>query len=72
VSGAAKSLCMWVRAMETYGIIFRQVAPKKEKLRAAQETLEKKQVRYCFCLHFFLENPKRSSPKTSRNSRKTS
>ncbi|KAI8923518.1 dynein heavy chain and region D6 of dynein motor-domain-containing protein [Entophlyctis helioformis] len=43
VSGASKSLCMWVRAMETYGIIFRQVAPKKEKLRAAQETLEKKQ-----------------------------
>ncbi|KAI8799348.1 dynein heavy chain and region D6 of dynein motor-domain-containing protein, partial [Cladochytrium replicatum] len=43
VSGAAKSLCMWVKAMETYGIIFRQVAPKKEKLRSAQETLEKKQ-----------------------------
>ncbi|KAJ1537343.1 Dynein heavy chain 2, axonemal, partial [Nowakowskiella sp. JEL0078] len=43
VSGAAKSLCMWVRAMETYGNIFRQVAPKKEKLRSAQETLEKKQ-----------------------------
>ncbi|KAJ3115964.1 Dynein heavy chain 2, axonemal [Phlyctochytrium bullatum] len=43
VSGAAKSLCMWVKAMETYGIIFRQVAPKKEKLRVAQETLEKKQ-----------------------------
>lgn len=43
VSGAAKSLCMWVRAMETYGMIFRQVAPKKEKLRNAQETLEKKQ-----------------------------
>lgn len=29
--------------METYGTIFRQVAPKKEKLRVAQETLEKKQ-----------------------------
>ncbi|KAJ3217500.1 Dynein heavy chain 2, axonemal [Dinochytrium kinnereticum] len=43
VSGAAKSLCMWAKAMETYGIIFRQVAPKKEKLRSAQETLEKKQ-----------------------------
>ncbi|KAI8821286.1 dynein heavy chain and region D6 of dynein motor-domain-containing protein [Fimicolochytrium jonesii] len=43
VSGAAKSLCMWVRAMETYGTIFRQVAPKREKLRAAQETLDKKQ-----------------------------
>ncbi|KNC97489.1 uncharacterized protein SPPG_07404 [Spizellomyces punctatus DAOM BR117] len=43
VSGAAKSLCMWVRAMESYGTIFRQVAPKREKLRLAQETLEKKQ-----------------------------
>ncbi|KAI9004259.1 dynein heavy chain and region D6 of dynein motor-domain-containing protein [Gaertneriomyces semiglobifer] len=43
VSGAAKSLCMWVWAMETYGNIFRQVAPKREKLRLAQETLEKKQ-----------------------------
>ena len=43
VSGASKSLCMWVRAMETYGIIFRSVAPKKEKLKTAQETLEKKQ-----------------------------
>ncbi|KAI8894261.1 dynein heavy chain and region D6 of dynein motor-domain-containing protein [Globomyces pollinis-pini] len=43
VSIASKSLCMWVRAMETYGIIFRQVAPKKEKLRMATETLEKKQ-----------------------------
>ncbi|KXS19215.1 hypothetical protein M427DRAFT_507867 [Gonapodya prolifera JEL478] len=43
VSGAAKSLCLWVRAMESYGQIFRQVAPKKEKLRVAQETLEKKQ-----------------------------
>ena len=43
VSGASKSLCLWVRAMETYGIIFRQVAPKKEKLRNANESLEKKQ-----------------------------
>jgi dynein heavy chain len=43
VSGASKSLCMWVKAMETYGILFRQVAPKKEKLRNAMETLEKKQ-----------------------------
>ena len=43
VSGAAKSLCMWVRAMDSYGTIFRQVAPKKEKLRSAQENLEKKQ-----------------------------
>ncbi|KAG4103981.1 dynein heavy chain and region D6 of dynein motor-domain-containing protein [Neocallimastix lanati (nom. inval.)] len=43
VSSAAKSLCMWVMAMESYGHIYRVVAPKKEKLRLAQETLEKKQ-----------------------------
>ena len=30
--------------METYGTIFRQVLPKKEKLRTAQEQLEKKQA----------------------------
>lgn len=34
---------MWVMAMESYGNISRQVAPKKEKLRIAQEALEKKQ-----------------------------
>ncbi|KAI9188053.1 hypothetical protein H9P43_002444 [Blastocladiella emersonii ATCC 22665] len=44
VSGAAKSLCMWVRAMETYANIYRTVAPKRERLRLAQETLEKKQA----------------------------
>lgn len=42
VSGAAKSLCMWVRAMETYGILYRQVAPKRESLATAQEILERK------------------------------
>jgi len=30
VSGAAKSLCMWVRAMEVYGRIFRVVEPKRK------------------------------------------
>ena len=30
VSLAAKSLCMWVRAMEVYGRIFRVVEPKKK------------------------------------------
>ncbi|KAJ1516963.1 Dynein heavy chain 2, axonemal [Coelomomyces lativittatus] len=44
VSGAAKSLCLWVKAMETYANIFRTVAPKREKLRIAQETLDKKQA----------------------------
>uniref|UniRef100_A0A0L8GF05 Dynein heavy chain coiled coil stalk domain-containing protein n=1 Tax=Octopus bimaculoides TaxID=37653 RepID=A0A0L8GF05_OCTBM len=35
VSGAAKSLCMWVRAMEMYGRIYRVVEPKKLKLNTA-------------------------------------
>lgn len=35
---------MWARAMETYGTIYRTVLPKKEKLRSAQEQLEKKQA----------------------------
>ncbi len=30
VSFAAKSLCMWVRAMEVYGRIYRVVEPKKK------------------------------------------
>ena len=30
VSGAAKSLCMWVRAMEVYGRIYRTVEPKRK------------------------------------------
>jgi len=42
-SGAAKSLCQWIRAMEMYGKILKVVAPKREKLRSNQEALEKKQ-----------------------------
>ena len=43
VSKAAKSLCMWVRAMEVYGRIAKDVAPKRAKLQQAMKTLEKKQ-----------------------------
>ncbi|XP_036369342.1 dynein heavy chain 2, axonemal-like [Octopus sinensis] len=43
VSGAAKSLCMWVRAMEMYGRIYRVVEPKKMKLNAALSQLKEKQ-----------------------------
>ena len=39
VSKASKSLCMWVRAMEVYGRIAKEVTPKKEKLKAAMKTL---------------------------------
>ena len=43
VSSAAKSLCMWVRAMEVYGRIYRVVEPKKLRLANATAQLEEKQ-----------------------------
>ncbi|XP_061138372.1 dynein axonemal heavy chain 2 [Syngnathus typhle] len=43
VSLAAKSLCMWVRAMEVYGCVFRVVEPKRELLNAAESQLAQKQ-----------------------------
>merc|ERR1719456_921248 len=39
VSNAATSLCMWVRAMDTYGRVARSIEPKKEKLRVAEAAL---------------------------------
>ncbi|XP_077988088.1 dynein axonemal heavy chain 2-like [Glandiceps talaboti] len=44
VSLAAKSLCMWVRAMEVYGRIYRVVEPKKLRLNNALATLAEKQA----------------------------
>lgn len=43
VSFAAKSLCMWVRAMEAYGQIFRVVQPKRERYNQAMALLKEKQ-----------------------------
>ena len=43
VSGAAKSLCQWVRAMEIYGRIFRVVEPKRNRLNQAMAALKEKQ-----------------------------
>ncbi|KAJ8310645.1 hypothetical protein KUTeg_012510 [Tegillarca granosa] len=43
VSLAARSLCMWVRAMEVYGRIYRVVEPKKQRLNAAMSQLKEKQ-----------------------------
>ena len=43
VSGASKSLCMWVRAMESYGQIFRVVQPKRERYNQAMAQLKEKQ-----------------------------
>ncbi|XP_059156869.1 dynein axonemal heavy chain 2-like isoform X2 [Physella acuta] len=44
VSLAAKSLCMWVRAMEMYGRIYRVVEPKRQRLNAAMAVLREKQA----------------------------
>lgn len=44
VSFAAKSLCMWVRAMEVYGRVYRVVEPKKKKLEQANKQLAEKQA----------------------------
>ena len=44
VSFAAKSLCMWVRAMEIYGRVYRVVEPKKKKLEQANKQLAEKQA----------------------------
>ncbi|XP_076240945.1 dynein heavy chain 2, axonemal kl-2 [Calliopsis andreniformis] len=43
VSIAAKSLCIWVIAMEKYGKLYRIVAPKREKLHAALTSLHEKE-----------------------------
>ncbi|XP_030578556.1 dynein heavy chain 2, axonemal [Archocentrus centrarchus] len=44
VSLAAKSLCMWVRAMETYGRIYRVVKPKRAQVNTAMAHLAEKQA----------------------------
>ncbi|KMR01924.1 dynein heavy chain axonemal [Lasius niger] len=44
VSVAAKSLCMWVIAMEKYGKLYRIVAPKRERLQIALESLKQKEM----------------------------
>ncbi|XP_075968107.1 dynein axonemal heavy chain 2 [Anarhichas minor] len=44
VSLAAKSLCMWVRAMEVYGRAFRVVEPKRAQLNATMAQLAEKQA----------------------------
>ncbi|KAM4675882.1 dynein axonemal heavy chain 2 [Discoglossus pictus] len=44
VSLAARSLCMWVRAMEVYGRIYRVVEPKRMRMNAAMSQLAEKQA----------------------------
>uniref|UniRef100_A0A673LCZ7 Dynein heavy chain coiled coil stalk domain-containing protein n=1 Tax=Sinocyclocheilus rhinocerous TaxID=307959 RepID=A0A673LCZ7_9TELE len=45
VSKACKSMCMWVRAMDLYSRVLKEVGPKPEKLATAQ-------VRVCFFQRF--------------------
>ena len=40
VSRACKSMCMWVRAMDVYSRVIREVEPKKKKLAGAEAELE--------------------------------
>ncbi|CAH8498270.1 unnamed protein product [Heterobilharzia americana] len=44
VSSAAKSLCMWVRAMDVYGRVYRIVEPKRQRLQQAEEVLREKRA----------------------------
>jgi hypothetical protein len=44
VSLAARGMCMWVRAMEVYGSVAREVGPKRARLKAAQDNLARKQA----------------------------
>ncbi|XP_066267393.1 dynein axonemal heavy chain 2-like isoform X1 [Branchiostoma lanceolatum] len=44
VSSAAKSLCMWCRAMDVYGRIYRVVEPKRNRLNNAMSQLKEKQA----------------------------
>ena len=44
VSHAAQSLCMWVRAMDMYGRVYRVVEPKRQRVQAAQAQLAEKQA----------------------------
>ncbi|KAF1784043.1 P-loop containing nucleoside triphosphate hydrolase [Phytophthora cactorum] len=43
ISTAATSLCMWVRAMYTYDTVAKNIGPKKENLKIAEQRLEEEQ-----------------------------
>ncbi|XP_076873752.1 dynein axonemal heavy chain 6 isoform X2 [Brachyhypopomus gauderio] len=40
VSRACRSMCMWVRAMDLYSRVLKEVGPKRQKLAAAQAELD--------------------------------
>ncbi|CAH1962386.1 unnamed protein product [Acanthoscelides obtectus] len=41
VSKACKSMCIWVRAIDTYAKVYKVVEPKRKKLEAAEKVLNK-------------------------------
>merc|ERR1719326_1696454 len=43
VSSAAGALCQWVHAMKIYAEVYREVEPKRNRLRNAQEKLDEKE-----------------------------
>lgn len=40
VSKACRSLCLWVRAMDVYAKVAKEVEPKREKLKLAEDELK--------------------------------
>lgn len=44
MSGAARGLCMWVRAICVYGGVSRDIAPRRARLASAQKALAAKQA----------------------------
>ncbi|CAM9677052.1 unnamed protein product [Laminaria digitata] len=44
VSSAASALCVWVHAIYLYANVAKDVAPKRARLKGAQETLAQKQA----------------------------
>lgn len=44
MSGAARGLCMWVRAICVYGGVARDIAPRRARMAGAQKALEAKQA----------------------------
>ena len=40
VSKACRSMCLWVRAIDIYARVFKEVEPKKAKLRQAEDELK--------------------------------
>lgn len=45
VSVAAKSLCLWVRAIHEYSVVFKAVEPKRLRVEEAQSMLAESQTK---------------------------